>query len=141
MKHKRQLNLRVKEEYEKYWTQDATNLEVDWDSSNLMFFVEEGDYFYPPEIRSKGKQWHLAFDVRVTARSKEDVDNIILIDEPGLFLHATAQRDILRKLESSAADAQVIFATHSPYLLEADKLDRIRLISAGLSARERRSRT
>jgi predicted ATPase len=129
MKHKRQLNLRVKEEYKKYWTQDATNLEVDWDSNNLMFFVEEDGYFYQPEIRSKGKQWHLAFYVRVTARSKDDVDNIILIDEPGLFLHATAQRDVLRKLEASSADAQVMFATHSPYLLEADKLDRIRLIT------------
>jgi AAA15 family ATPase/GTPase len=128
-KHKRQLNLQVNEEYKKYWTQDDTNLEIDWDSSNLQFFVEEDGEFYPPDRRSKGKQWHLAFYVRVTARSKDDVDNVILIDEPGLFLHATAQRDILEKLEASAKDVQVMFTTHSPYLLEADKLDRIRLVT------------
>jgi len=37
-------------------------------------------------------------------------------------------KDILGKLESSSKDAQIIFSTHSPYLLEADKLSRIRLI-------------
>ncbi len=54
--------------------------------------------------------------------------NIILIDEPGLFLHAKAQEDILGKLEDSAKEVQLIFSTHSPYLLEADQLNRVRLI-------------
>ncbi len=80
-------------------------------------------------MRSKGKQWHLAFYVRVSARAKEDVPNIILIDEPGLYLHAQAQTDVIRKLEDAAADAPIIFATHSPYLIDIDKLNRIRLIS------------
>ena len=70
----------------------------------------------------------MAFYIKVTARAQEDVPNIILIDEPGLFLHAQAQKDILEKLEDSAAETQLIFATHSPYLLEPDKLNRIRLI-------------
>jgi len=45
-----------------------------------------------------------------------------------LFLHAKAQEDILGKLEDSAKEVQLIFSTHSPYLLEADKLNRIRLV-------------
>ena len=68
------------------------------------------------------------FYIKVSARASENVPNIILIDEPGLFLHATAQEDILRKLEDSAKEVQLIFSTHSPYLLEADKLNRVRLI-------------
>jgi len=64
----------------------------------------------------------------VSARANENIPNIILIDEPGLFLHAKAQEDVLSKLEDSAKKVQLIFATHSPYLLEADKLNRIRLI-------------
>lgn len=127
--HKKQLNLRLQKEYGRFWEQDLTNLYIDWDSSNLQFFITEGDHFYPPNMRSKGKQWHLAFYVRVSARAREDMPNIILIDEPGLFLHAKAQEDILRKLEDSAKDAPIIFATHSPYLIQIDKLNRIRLIS------------
>lgn len=132
IKHKRQLNIRMKDEYKKYWTQDVTNLQVDWDNNQLRFFIEEDGEFYPPEVRSKGKQWHLAFYIRITARSLEEKTNVILIDEPGLFLHATAQRDILRRLESSSKKSQIIFTTHSPYLIETDKLQRVRLVQRGV---------
>ena len=128
-RHKEQLNIRLQEDYKTFWTQDLTNLSIDWDSGNLQFFVTEGGYYYPPNMRSKGKQWHLAFYVRVSARARENVPNIILIDEPGLYLHAQAQKDIMKKLEDSANDAPIIFGTHSPYLINVNKLNRVRLIS------------
>ena len=127
-KHKKDVNIVINKDYEKFWTQDITNLSVDWDSSDLYFWIEEDGYLYEPSLRSKGMQWHLAFYIKVSARANENVPNIILIDEPGLFLHAKAQEDILRLLEDSAKEVQLIFSTHSPYLLEADKLNRIRLI-------------
>jgi predicted ATP-binding protein involved in virulence len=71
----------------------------------------------------------LAFYVKVSARSKENVSSVILIDEPGLYLHPKAQKDILKKLEDSARNAPIIISTHSPYLIETDKLHRIRLVS------------
>jgi len=127
-KHKDDVNIKLNEDYKKFWTQDISNLSVNWDSEHLYFWIKEDGYPYEPSLRSKGRQWHLAFYIKVTARAQEDVPNIILIDEPGLFLHAQAQKDILEKLEDSAAETQLIFATHSPYLLEPDKLNRIRLI-------------
>lgn len=126
--HKKKVNIALNKDYGKFWTQDTASLKIEWDSQNLYFWIEEDDYLYEPSLRSKGRQWHLAFYVKVSARAKEDLPNIILIDEPGLFLHAQAQKDILGKLEDSAEKTQLIFATHSPYLLEADKLNRIRLI-------------
>lgn len=127
--HKDQLNVRLKRDYEKFWTQDYTNLNIDWESDKLIFLVKEGGDFFPPNMRSKGWQWHLAFYVRVSARAKEDISNIILIDEPGLYLHAKAQEDVLEKFEDSAKNAPIVFSTHSPYLIKIDKLNRIRLIS------------
>jgi len=127
-KHKKDVNITLNKDYEKFWTQDISNLSVDWDSQFLYFWIEEDDYSYEPSLRSKGRQWHLAFYVKVSARANENVPNIILIDEPGLFLHAKAQENVLSKLEDSAKKTQLIFATHSPYLLEADKLNRIRLV-------------
>jgi len=127
-KHKKDVNIALNNDYKKFWTQDISDLSIDWDSEHLFFWIEEDGYPYEPSLRSKGRQWHLAFYIKVSARAQEDVPNIILIDEPGLFLHAQAQKDILKKLEASAQETQLIFATHSPYLLEADKLNRIRLI-------------
>jgi len=127
-KHKDDINIKLNRDYEKFWTQDVSNLSVNWDSEHLYFWIKEDGYPFEPSLRSKGRQWHLAFYIKVSARANENIPNIILIDEPGLFLHAKAQEDILGKLEDSAKEVQLIFSTHSPYLLEADKLNRVRLV-------------
>lgn len=128
-RHKDELNVRLEERYRKFWTQDLTSLSVDWDSEKLYFWVKEDSQYYPPDKRSKGKQWHLAFYIRVSARSREDIPNIILIDEPGYCLHAQAQKDIISALEDAADHVPIIFCTHSPYLIDTNKLNRIRLVS------------
>ena len=126
--HKHQLNLQLNSDFSQFWTQDLSKLSIDWDSERLEFWIEEQNNFYPPELRSQGRRWHLAFYIRVSARARGDVPNIILIDEPGLYLHATAQRDVLKHLEDSSQTSQVIISTHSPYLIEPEKLERVRLV-------------
>ncbi|WP_175413331.1 ATP-dependent nuclease [Methanosarcina mazei] len=129
LQHREQINIEIKNAYRQYWTQDAANLHIDWNENTLFFYIKEGQKYFKPEMRSKGRQWHLAFYIKVTARSVENRSNILLIDEPGLYLHPKAQKDILKKLEDSAKDTQIIFTTHSPYLIDVDKLQRIRLVS------------
>jgi predicted ATP-dependent endonuclease of OLD family len=125
--HKTQLNIDINEEFGKFWVQDLSKMFIEWDNEKLSFWILEDGHHYEPEIRSQGKRWFLAFYVKVTARARENF-NVILIDEPGLYLHAQAQKDVLNKLEDASEDAQIIFSTHSPYLIEADKLERIRLV-------------
>lgn len=127
-KEKEKINLKFREEYAEFWTQDNAHLYVDFDSSNIYFLFKEGDHFFKPKMRSKGKQWHFAFYVRVTARSVEEKRNVILIDEPGLFLHAKAQKEILKKLKEVSSKAQIIYTTHSPYLIPSSELYRVRLV-------------
>lgn len=126
--HRREVNLKFSKDYEQFWTQDHSNLYISLDSNNIYFWIKEGEQLYTPEMRSKGKQWHLAYYIRVTARSLEGKRNIILIDEPGLFLHAKAQKDILGKLEECSGRGQLIYTTHSPYSIPSDKLGRVRLV-------------
>lgn len=126
--HKSKINTELNKNFRKFWSQDLSDLHVDYNDSKLNFWIKEDDVFYEPEIRSQGRRWHLAFYIKVTARAKENVNNVILIDEPGLYLHANAQRDILLSLEDCAKEAPIIFSTHSPYLIEADKLERVRLV-------------
>jgi len=127
--HKTRLNIELKGKFEKYWTQDPISLEIDWDNNDVHFWIVDGEHVYKPNQRSKGLQWYLSFFIKVGAKAKERAPNIILIDEPGLFLHAKAQKDVLACLEDLSEDAQIIFSTHSPYLIESDQLHRVRLIS------------
>lgn len=126
--HKEKINIEFNVEYKEFWTQDDTSFEFDWHDKNLLVWIKENGDRYKPTERSKGKQWHLSFYIRVTARSNESKDNIILIDEPGMYLHAKAQNDIYKKLLTISKKSQVIFTTHSPYLLKYDEIDRIRLV-------------
>ncbi len=79
--------------------------------------------------RSSGFRWFFSF---LTAFSRYEFDNtpiIILLDEPGLGLHATAQRDFLRFIEERLSKrCQVIYTTHSPFMIQPNHLERARLV-------------
>lgn len=96
----------------------------------LDFFVrDQSDQF--PDQRSRGFLWFLSFYLRLAAAEKREPgrDQVLLIDEPGTYLHARAQRDVLRLFEERLAPAQpVIYSTHSPYLLPAAGLHRVRIV-------------
>ena len=111
-----------------YWGQNKLDLIAEPDGDKLRLGVKETGktILFKPEQRSKGFQWFLSFFLRLNA--EKDNINIILIDEPGLYLHAKAQKDVLKVLEEVSKEAQVIFSTHSPYLIDSERLDRIRLI-------------
>ncbi len=84
----------------------------------------------PFDERSKGFVWFFSFLARFEyiARSGEPV--ILLLDEPGLSLHADAQADFLGFINERLADKgyQVIYTTHSPFMLEPDRLHRVRTV-------------
>ena len=79
------------------------------------------------ESRGKGFQWFLSFFLVFAAESQGGMgDTIILLDEPGLSLHPTAQRELLAFFERLATQNQVIYTTHSPFLVDGDHLERVR---------------
>jgi predicted ATP-dependent endonuclease of OLD family len=54
---------------------------------------------------------------------------IILLDEPGLGLHGRAQADFLLFIEERLADKrQVIYSTHSPFMVQPNHLERARIV-------------
>jgi predicted ATP-dependent endonuclease of OLD family len=126
--HQDELNLKLNSEYSQFWCQDLSKIRIEWDTNILYFWIDENGTLYRPGERSKGKQWHMSFYVKVTARSLDGKVNVILIDEPGLYLHAMAQKDIYSKLLNRGKKVQIVFTTHSPYLINKDELHRVRLV-------------
>lgn len=127
-RHKREVNIQINEDYRKFWNQDAANLYVDWDSDTLYFWVMENDQPYPPSLRSEGRRWHLSFYIKLSAHASEKHPPVILVDDPGLYLHAKAQKDILNKFEDVAETSKIIYSTHSPYLIDTKQLNRVWLV-------------
>ena len=86
----------------------------------------------PLESRSRGFRWFFSFMVWFS-KIQEDKGNqyILLLDEPGLNLHASAQRDLLEFIEDRAQHYQIIYTTHSPFMIDSEKLHRVRTIFEG----------
>jgi len=83
----------------------------------------------PLKNRSKGFNWFFSFLVWFKKIQEDNGSNyILLLDEPGLNLHASAQSDLLRFLEDLSADYQIIYTTHSPFMISSKNLDRVRTV-------------
>ena len=82
----------------------------------------------PLKNRSKGFIWFFSFLVWFS-KVQEKKNLIILLDEPGLNLHAEAQADLLKYIDKELLPRyQVIYTTHSPFMIESDKLDEVRTV-------------
>lgn len=92
----------------------------------IEFWVKDKQERLYPKQRSRGVRWFLSFylELKATARISGN-HRILLIDEPGLSLHARAQEDVLKVFEDLRKDLQVMYCTHSPHLIDTSKLYRI----------------
>jgi predicted ATPase len=79
--------------------------------------------------RSAGFQWFFSFLAAFSEFEGKSEKVVVLLDEPGLALHAKAQADFLRFIdERLAPSVQVLYTTHSPFMIEAGKLERVRVV-------------
>lgn len=53
---------------------------------------------------------------------------ILLLDEPGLALHALAQADFLKYIDDLSTRHQVLYTTHSPFMVHSDRLSQVRVV-------------
>ncbi len=116
--------------FSEFWKQHPIEFVFEIDSESTSIFIrDEGKtYAYKPEQRSEGFQWFLSFFLRLESAGVNNSNNLILVDEPGLNLHYRAQQDVLKVFEKLSKQNQVIFSSHSPYLIDPDHLNRVRLV-------------
>lgn len=69
--------------------------------------------------RSAGFVWFFSFLIWFNYLQKKEDNLIILLDEPGLTLHAKAQGDLIRFFkEKITPKFQLLYTTHSPFMLD-----------------------
>ena len=93
----------------------------------IEFWIKDEQERLYPKQRSRGVRWFLSFflELKATAIDKSQNNKVLLIDEPGVSLHARAQEDVLKVFDDISGQIQIIYTTHSPHLIDVDKLYRI----------------
>lgn len=128
----------------KYWTQSKSlrvNVQVSQANPeddpplnngpilNVRIFNDRHGVTVPFDERSRGFVWFFSFFAYFSELQADPGSLVLLLDEPGLSLHAKAQGDFLSFIEERLApDFQTIYTTHSPFLIDATHFERIRTV-------------
>lgn len=129
--------------FERWWRQDRDfQLRVDPRERELVFTIRDRtgtDYSFSE--RSRGLQYFLGYFVQLVARrgsaARSEVSEILLMDEPDAYLSSMGQQDLLRALEDFARPEdrsrkdQVVYVTHSPFLINKNAAHRLRVLDKG----------
>lgn len=107
-------------------------LEVHEDTNKVSFEFQVKDRttknsrFFNITERSKGFQWFFNFTMKLKFNPKylntED-GAIYLLDEPGSYLHTSAQEELLLKLRDISKTNAILYCTHSQYLLDPEVIN------------------
>ena len=147
---------RISDEIFEYWTQNQhLNVQFRYDqarpqdpapyNSGYVFNTRIENTRHKASVgfdeRSTGFIWFFSFLVWFSQIKKNYGKNLfILLDEPGLALHAKAQADLLRYIEEKLKpNYQVVYSTHSPFMIDAENLLSARTVE-DTTSKDRRGR-
>ena len=130
---------KITEEVLRYWSQNpflSIDLDIDFDAHGVgdapFLHVRIRNQRHRVTLnfseRSQGFTWFFSF-LATLSELRDSERTVLLLDEPGLGLHASAQRDLLRFVDERLAPShQVIYSTHSPFMVVATDLERVRTV-------------
>lgn len=108
-----------------WWKQGRYIFDFQADGNHFRIWVSDDKRPERIELegRSKGLQWFFSFFLVFLVESKDSHSNcILLLDEPGISLHPVAQMDLIAFFNSLANENQLIYTTHSPFLVSTNNL-------------------
>ena len=123
-----------------WWREKQHRLHFSMEGEDLVLKVSDlhNSFPVPFEERSKGFQWFFSFYLVFLAESKRAHGGaVLLLDEPGLHLHPHLQHELIGLFDRIADDNQLLYSTHLPFLIDANRMERIRTVY--LSGTEPRS--
>lgn len=122
---------KLTKEFREWWKQGEYRFRFEADGDHFRIWVSDDKR--PEEVelegRSTGLQWFLSFYLVFLVESQDAHEgSILLLDEPGTSLHPLAQRDLSAFFDGLSEQNQLLYTTHSPFLIDPDRLDRARKV-------------
>jgi predicted ATP-dependent endonuclease of OLD family len=120
--------------FKEWWKQGEYKFRFQADGNHFRIWVSDDKRLEEIELegRSKGLQWFFSFFLIFLVESKDSHSNcILLLDEPGISLHPMAQIDLINFFNSLSKENQLIYTTHSPFLVTPNNLSGVHAMYIG----------
>lgn len=115
------------------WSDRALKVRFNLDANHFDTLVSDPNALYDVEVnldeRSRGFRWFFSFYITFAADTDGGAaDNaVLLLDEPGLHLHARGQQDLLEHFAKDFRN-QILWTTHSPFMVPFDEPAAVRSV-------------
>jgi predicted ATP-dependent endonuclease of OLD family len=116
------------------WKDRKLKVRFNLDAEHFDTLVSDPESVYDVEInlneRSRGFKWFFSFYVTFAADTAGGPAEaaVLLFDEPALYLHAVAQRDLLDHFKQDFKNT-IIYTTHSPFMIPIEDLAAVRTVN------------
>lgn len=115
-----------------YFIEDAVySFKIDLESERIFFSLFRGEQAISLDYQSTGFKWFFNLFFNLLNSTDLNPGDIIIMDEPATNLHVKGQRELRGFLKEFAIhnDISIVIATHSPFLIDLDYLDEIRVVA------------
>jgi predicted ATP-dependent endonuclease of OLD family len=137
----------IRERFNSFWNQKSIGVGIQYSEQDDEFLLmvkdtelldrDSGELreldrsLTEPSKRSRGFRWFLSFFVDQVTRENGvngTDDTVYLIDDPAVYLHPEGKKNWLDTIEDLTDDAQFLYSSHSPFLIDETRPDRIRIV-------------
>jgi predicted ATPase len=121
-------------EIRRLWKDRPLKVRFNLDGAHFDTLISDPTTTFDVEVnldeRSRGFRWFFSFYITFSADTDGGAakNAILLLDEPGLYLHIQSQKDLLAHWEKDF-DNQIVYTTHSPFMIPIQALDCLRTVN------------
>lgn len=130
---KRSASAYLTKQFGNLWRQKEVKFDIEIDGPTLNIFAEDESVGMPVRLqrRSTGFRWYVSFAWKFTHATNGDFKNcVLLLEEPGIHLHFTGQRDLLKVFDRLARHNTILYTTHLASMVELAHPERIRIVES-----------
>lgn len=128
-KIKEKVKYNIQKKFNEFYEEENVQIKVLFKNDLIKILVKTNENTTNISERSNGLRWYLNLFIDILANDIKDTNVIFLLDEPGVYLHVNAQRELLRLFyDLCKNDNQVVYSTHSPYMIDSNNIINIRAI-------------
>lgn len=135
--YERDINSNIKNyftnEFNNFYIQENVEIEFAINSKEINIMVDTTQRYLDYDERSNGLKWYISAFIQLQYMEKNNTkttkNNIILMDEPGVYLHANAQKELTKLFSNLIKNRnQIIYTTHSPFMVDIDSIQNVRTV-------------
>ncbi|WP_404457592.1 AAA family ATPase [Sutcliffiella horikoshii] len=125
----RKIRNNIEAEFNEFYNQEKIEFQIEFENQVFKIYILTDDKAMNLSERSNGLRWYISIFVDVLSREYKNKSLVYLLDEPGVYLHVNAQKQLLELFSRLAErDNQVIYTTHSPYMIDSKDITNVRAI-------------